>query len=681
MLTDMHFLPTSREELTEQGRNRVDFVLITGDAYVDHPSFGAALIGRWLEHHGYSVAILAQPDWKSSLPFKEFGKPILGFLVTGGNLDSMLNNYTASKKPRRDDAYSPGGTGGKRPDHAALVYANRAREAYKGIPVILGGIEASLRRMAHYDYWDNRLRRSLILDSKADLIVFGMAERTILEIASRLRNGEHVSSLTDIAGTVYVTSSKTLPERYVELPAYDDILADKKLFAESFRLSEREQNSYTGKILVQKHGERYVVQNRPAMPLSTDEMDQVYALPFRRSWHPSYDDQGGVPAIREISFSITSHRGCYGGCSFCALTYHQGKVISARSKESIVEEAKLLIKEPGFKGYIHDIGGPTANFRLSACDKMKRRGACPDRDCLGENPCSKIEPDHHEYLSILREVRNLPGIKKVFIRSGIRYDYMLLDKSDEFFRELVEHHVSGQLKVAPEHASDKVLGLMRKPSFDVYRKFRKKFLDYNAKIGKKQFLVPYLMSGHPGSTLSDAIRMAEEIRDMGGTMPEQVQEFIPTPGSRSTAMYFSGINPDTGKPIPIALSREEKDMQRALIQYQKPENRRIVEKALRQAGRGDLIGYGEKCLIRPMKASDTIDNQQRKNSNWKGSGKNKENSGSRGKIGSEKPSRKNKTKISKIDKKSKFSAENRDRKSDKNLSTNNPGKKSRKTKR
>lgn len=645
------FLPTTIEELRKKGISNVDFVLVTGDAYVDHPSFGSALIGRLLEKHGFTVAVLAQPDWKSSLPFKEFGKPRLGFLVTGGNLDSMLNNYTAAKKPRREDAYSPGGIGGRRPDRAVTVYSNRIREAYRGVPIIIGGIEASLRRLIHYDYWDNKLRRSVVFDSRADLLVYGMAERSLLEVVRRLRDGESIREIRDVAGTAFIVSEDEAPGvGAVELPSWEEHLSDKKVLAEAFRLAEREQNPHSGRILVQKHGDRCIVVNPPALPLDIHEMDEIYDLPYARNWHPSYDVYGGVPAIREVQFSITSHRGCYGGCSFCALTFHQGKVISARSAGSIVEEAKKLVNLPSFKGYIHDVGGPTANFRVSACDKMKRKGACPDRNCLGEDPCKKISPSHEEYLEILRKVRDLPGIKKVFIRSGLRYDYMMLDKSDEFFRELCEHHISGQLKVAPEHVSSGVLSLMGKPGFDVFLRFREKYFRINREIKKDQYLVPYLMSSHPGSTLDDAIEMAEAIRDLGGTMPEQVQDFIPTPGSMSTVMYYSEIHPYTKKKVYVPRTPEEKAMQRALIQYMKPENRRLVEKALRLAGRGDLIGNSKKALIRETGSGASRDTRSRKEAEYTGPGNRKSTIRGNNKIKNKEKSGNSKAKGDKPDK-------------------------------
>lgn len=592
------FLPVNGNDLKKRGWDHVDFVMVTGDAYVDHPSFGAALIARLLESKGYRVAMLAQPEWKSAMAFKEFGRPRLGFLVTSGNLDSMLSNYTASKKPRRQDAYSPGGVGGRRPDHGVIVYANRCREAYKGVPIIIGGIEASLRRFAHYDYWDNKVRSSILRDSKADLLVYGMAERQVVEIARRLSDGEDVRKLTDISGTAYLTSELDDFENYKMLPSYEDVTEDKKAYALAFLEQDREQNPFSGKTLIQPHGNRYLVQNPPPVPLNQEEMDEVYDLPFVREYHPMYDERGGVPAIQEVQFSITSHRGCYGGCSFCALTFHQGKIIQNRSKASIVNEAQLIKKMPGFKGYIHDVGGPTANFRKSACDKMERKGACKDTLCMAPEVCKKLNATHDEYLDILRTIRNLEGIKKVFIRSGIRYDYILQDKSPWFMNELCEHHVSGQLKVAPEHTSPAVLRLMGKPLIDVYDRFKDQFNKTNKKLGKEQYLVPYLMSSHPGAGLKEAIQMAETIRDWGYN-PEQVQDFVPTPGSMSTVMYHTGINPRTEETVYVARKEEEKAMQRALIQFRNPANHDLVRKALKLAGRNDLIGHGPRCLVPP----------------------------------------------------------------------------------
>ncbi len=608
------FLPVNEAEMKALGWDAPDFVLVTGDAYVDHPSFGAALIGRWLEHHGFRIALLAQPPWNNPMPFKEFGKPKLGFLITGGNLDSMLSNYTASKKPRRQDAYSPAGIGGKRPDRAVIVYANRCREAYKGVPVILGGIEASLRRFVHYDYWDNSLRRSVLLDSKADLLIYGMAEIAVLEAAQSLRDGIPVREIRNIRGTVFPAGIKdydTWRSEYsgpvIEIPSYEDCRTDPENFARAHLIADKEQNPYTGKPVIQKHADRFIIANPPSLPLNQKQMDEVYGLPFVRTWHPVYNAAGGVPAIQEVEFSITSHRGCYGQCSFCALTFHQGKIIQSRSADSMEAEARIFLKRPDFKGYIHDVGGPTANFRISACEKMDRKGACPDKACMTSGKdggvCEKLSPDHSDYLGVLRRLRSIPGIKKVFIRSGIRYDYILEDKKSgqTFLNELTEHHVSGQLKVAPEHISETVLKYMGKPGKEVYEEFRRRFEKANERAGKKQFLVPYLMSSHPGATLKEAAELALYIKKQG-VMPEQVQDFIPTPGSLSTAMYYTerdliskesvkeGLRPGGSfRKIHAAKSPEEKNMQRALLQFQKPENRALAEKALRQAGREDLI--------------------------------------------------------------------------------------------
>lgn len=599
------FLPINREEMELLGWDRPDFVLVTGDAYVDHPSFGAALIGRWLQSHGYRVALLPQPDWKSPLPYKEFGRPKLGFLVTAGNLDSILANYTASLKPRRKDAYSPGGIGGRRPDHASVVYSNRIREAYKGVPIILGGIEASLRRFAHYDLKDQRIRRSILFDSRADLLTYGLAETTILEVAEFLKNDGELKNAFEFRGTAriitqpeYDTIKQLDSKRIIDLPSYEEVASDPELFAKTFVKQEKEHSHGSNKILIQKHADRYLVQYPPSRPLDENTLDCVFDLPYTRKWHPAYDRAGGVPAIEEVLFSITSHRGCFGGCSFCALTFHQGKTIQKRSDASILQEAKSFLSDPRFKGYIHDIGGPTANFRENACQKLERHGPCPEKNCIGESICNKVQVDHSGYLRLLRTLRSIPGIKKVFIRSGIRYDYVLADSSSDFIQELCEHHVSGQLKVAPEHSSPSVLQLMNKPSIEIYEKFKSLFQRANQKAGKKQFLVPYLMSSHPGSTLEDAIDLALKIKEWG-VMPEQVQDFIPAPGSLSTAMFVSGINPITGAKIHVPTSREEKDMQRALLQFQKPENHFLVRKALQWANRTDLIGNGPHHLVPP----------------------------------------------------------------------------------
>lgn len=599
------FLPISKEDLKERNIDQLDFIFITGDAYIDHPSFGAAVISRVLEHEGFTVGIIAQPDWHSVDDFKKLGKPKYGFLINSGNMDSMVNNYTTSKKPRHYDVFSPGGKGGKRPDRALIVYCNRAREAYKGVPIIIGGLEASLRRFAHYDYWDDKVRRSILLDCKADILVYGMGEKSIVQIANLLKFGMDVKNITNVRGTVYAANSLEGLTDYIEVPSFEECKESKKAYAESFKIQYYEQDSINGKAIVQKHENRYVIQNRPQEALTSEEMDIIYDLPYARDYHPIYEKDGGVPAIKEIKFSITSHRGCYGGCSFCALNFHQGRSIQHRSQESIIKEAKLLTNLDDFKGYIHDIGGPTADFRHKACDHQKKYGVCKNRQCLFPKPCKNLKVDHSEYIDLLRKVRKLPKIKKVFVRSGVRFDYVVEDKSDVFLRELCEHHISGQLKVAPEHVNDEVLKAMGKPSHDVYEKFEKKYEAMNKKLGKKQFLVPYLISSHPGSDLNAAIELALYIKTMGHS-PEQVQDFYPTPGSLSTTMYYTGINPLTGEKIYVPKSPEEKAMQRALIQFSKPENYNLVKKALIKAGREDLIGFGKNCLIppRPIKGKD-----------------------------------------------------------------------------
>lgn len=600
------FLPVNKEDLAARNIDTLDFIVVSGDAYVDHPSFGAAIIGRVLEAQGFTVGIIAQPNWRNLEDFKKLGKPNKAFLVTSGNIDSMVNHYTAAKRKRNDDFYSPGGKSGFRPDRALIVYCNKLREAYKDVPIIIGGIEASLRRFAHYDYWDDKVRRSILLDTRADLLVYGMGERTIVQIGDMLRYGGDIKNLTNIRGTMYITKDLQHVSDYIKVPSFEEVSSDKKAYAEAFKLEAQEQDDIRGKTIIQKHGSEYVVQNPPQSPLSVEEMDFFYNIPYTREYHPMYESQGGIPALKEVKFSITSHRGCYGSCSFCALTFHQGRVIQNRSADSIVEEAKLLTSLKDFKGYIHDIGGPTANFRHRACKVQIERGTCKNKQCLFPVPCKNLIIDHSEYLNLLRRVRKLPGIKKVFVRSGIRYDYLIFDKKDEFFKELCQHHISGQLKVAPEHISDKVLKQMGKPSRDVYDKFVDKYFNINKKLGKKQFLVPYLMSSHPGSDLNAAIDLALYIKDMGYT-PEQVQDFYPTPGSLSTTMYYTGINPMTGEKVYVPKTQEEKDMQRALLQYKLPKNYNLVKKALIMAGREDLIGNHKNCLIpnRPPKITET----------------------------------------------------------------------------
>ncbi|QGU96876.1 YgiQ family radical SAM protein [Clostridium bovifaecis] len=598
MKLNKEFLPISKEDLKARNIDELDFIVITGDAYVDDPSFGAAVISRVLEHEGFNVGVIAQPDWHSVDDFRKLGKPKYGFLINSGNMDSMVNNYTASKKKRHDDVFSPGGKSGYRPDRALIVYCNRAREAYKGVPIIIGGLEGSLRRFAHYDYWDNKIRRSMLIDCKADLLVYGMGEKAIIQIANLLRYGMDIKNITNVKGTVYATNSLEGVKDYIEVPSFEECVSSKKAYAESFKIQYYEQDSINGRTMVQKHGDRYIVQNKPQEALTQAEMDSVYGLPYARTYHPIYEKDGGVPAINEIKFSITSHRGCYGGCAFCALNFHQGRSIQNRSQQSIIDEAKLLTTLDDFKGYIHDIGGPTANFRHKACEHQKEHGVCKNKQCLSPTPCKNLKVDHSEYLDLLRKVRKLPNVKKVFIRSGIRFDYLVEDKSDVFLKELCEHHISGQLKVAPEHINDKVLKAMGKPKNEVYEKFQKKYETMNKKLGKKQFLVPYLISSHPGSDLDAAIELALYIKTMGHN-PEQVQDFYPTPGSLSTTMYYTGINPLSGEEIYVPKTHEEKAMQRALLQFSKPENHALVKKALIKAGREDLIGFGKNCLIPP----------------------------------------------------------------------------------
>lgn len=590
------FLPVCKEDLIKRNIKELDYIVVSGDAYVDHSSFGAAVIGRVLESQGFTVGIIAQPNWKTLDDFTRLGKPTKAFLVTSGNIDSMVNHYTAAKRRRRDDLYSPGGKSGYRPDRALIVYCNKIKEAYKDVPIIVGGIEASLRRFAHYDYWDDSIRRGILTDCRADLLVYGMGEKTIVQIADMLRYGGNAKNLTSIRGTMYLTKSIDELKDYITVPSYEEVTADKKAYGESFKLESLEQDAISGKMLIQKHGTEYVVQNPPQFPLTIEEMDEYYNISYMREYHPMYESLGGIPALQEVKFSITSHRGCYGSCSFCALTFHQGRIIQNRSADSVVDEAKLLTNLKDFKGYIHDVGGPTANFRHRACKIQEERGACKNRQCMFPNPCKNLKIDHSEYMGLLRRVRKLPGVKKVFVRSGIRYDYLLFDKDDEFFKELCEHHISGQLKVAPEHISDRVLKQMGKPSRDVYDKFSKKYFDINKKLNKKQFLVPYLMSSHPGSDLKAAIELALYIKEMGYT-PEQVQDFYPTPGSLSTTIYYTGFNPLTGEKVYVPKTQEEKDMQRALLQYKVPENYKLVREALIKAGRQDLIGNGKNCLI------------------------------------------------------------------------------------
>ena len=597
------YLPVCREDMDRRGWDACDFVYVSGDAYVDHPSFGPAIISRLLEARGYKVGIIAQPDWKDPESIRILGKPRLGFLVSAGNMDSMVNHYSVSKKRRQQDSYTPGGVMGKRPDYATVVYCNLIRSVYKDAAIIIGGIEASLRRLAHYDYWSNKLKRSILLDSQADLISYGMGEHSIVEIADALNSGIDIKDITFIDGTVFKTRNLDIVYDYKMLPDYQELKDDKRVYAKSFFVQYSNTDPVLGKRLVEPYyGKEFVVQNPPAKPLTQEEMDEVYALPYMRNYHPCYEADGGIPAIREIKFSLISNRGCFGACSFCALTFHQGRIIQARSHESLVEEAKLLTEEPDFKGYIHDVGGPTANFRFPACEKQLTKGACPNRQCLFPEPCKNIRADHSDYISLLRKLRSIPKVKKVFIRSGIRFDYVLADKNRAFLRELCEYHVSGQLKVAPEHVADAVLKRMGKPQNSVYMQFVREYKEMNKKIGKEQYLVPYLMSSHPGSTLKEAVELAEYLRDLG-YMPEQVQDFYPTPSTLSTCMYYTGLDPRTMEEVYTPHNPHEKAMQRALIQYRNPKNYDLVKEALIKGGRTDLIGFDKKCLIRPREMS------------------------------------------------------------------------------
>ncbi|AJE13163.1 radical SAM superfamily protein [Clostridium botulinum CDC_1436] len=628
----MDFLPISKEDLKKRNIDVLDFIIVTGDAYVDHPSFGTAIIGRVLEREGFTVGIIAQPNWNNIEDFKKLGKPKYGFLVNSGNIDSMVNHYTASKKKRHDDFYSPGGKSGYRPDRAVIVYCNKIKEAFKDSPIIIGGIEASLRRFAHYDYWDNSVRRSILEDSSADLLIYGMGEKPIVQVSNLLRYGMKIDSIKNVRGTTYIERDISPLKDYIEIPSFEEVSTNKKSYAEAYKIQYYEQDSIRGKTLVQKHKERYVVQNPPQPPLSQEEMDEVYALPYARTYHPMYEAEGGIPAIKEVKFSITSHRGCYGSCSFCALTFHQGRVIQNRSQDSILKEANMMTNMKDFKGYIHDVGGPTANFRHRACKVQEEHGTCKNKQCVFPKACKNLIIDHKEYLSLLKKIRKIPNVKKVFIRSGIRFDYLMYDKNDEFFKELCEHHISGQLKVAPEHISDKVLNLMGKPTRNVYDSFVKKYYDINKKIHKNQFLVPYLMSSHPGSDLKAAIELAQYIKKMGYT-PEQVQDFYPTPGSLSTTMYYTGINPLTEEKVYVPKEQKEKRMQRSLLQFSIPDNYDLVKEALIKAHREDLIGNGPDCLIpynKPYKKSHKKNNAKNKNNNYNKnkdvSKKNKKNS-------------------------------------------------------
>lgn len=604
------FLPMNKKDMFQRGWEQADFVYITGDAYVDHPSFGASIITRVLEAKGYKVAVLSQPNWHGTADFVQFGKPRLGFLITSGNIDSMVAHYTAAKKKRSDDAYTAGGKAGKRPDRAVIVYSNIVKKLYPDVPVIIGGLEASLRRFAHYDYWDDEVRPSILIDSKADLLTFGMGENQTIEIAQRLDSGENISDMHDIKGTCYAVDVRETPYTGIECPSFDNVKNSKKEYAKASRIQQDEQDHIRGRAVKQKHGKLMIVQNQPMPPLTTKELDWVYSLPYMRAYHPEYESMGGVPGIREVEFSITHNRGCFGACNFCSIAFHQGRYITTRSKKSIMAEAEKLTHMPNFKGYIHDIGGPTANFRNVSCSLQKKNGLCKSKKCLAPKPCRNLNVDHSEYLDILRSVREIDGIKKVFIRSGIRYDYLLEDKDETFFKELVEHHVSGQLKVAPEHCSAAVLDKMGKPHIQAYIEFSKRYFKYTGDVNKEQYLVPYLMSSHPGSTLDDAVELALFLKK-NHIRPEQVQDFYPTPGTISTTMYYTGLDPYTMQEVYVAKNQHDKALQRALLQYFNPKNKALVIEALKRAKRYDLIGYSDKCLV--STANSEYQQKNRKN--------------------------------------------------------------------
>lgn len=611
------FLPVTREEMKKRGWEQVDFVYVSGDAYVDHPSFGAAIIGRLLESRGYRVGMIPQPDWRKKESIQVFGRPRLGFLVTAGNMDSMVNHYTVSKKHRQKDAYSPGGQMGLRPDRAVVVYSNLIRQSYKDSPVILGGIEASLRRMAHYDYWENKVKHSILIDSGADLISYGMGEHSILEIAEALDSGIPIEEITYIAGTVYRTKDLLRAYEPIILPSFEEVKENKVVYAESFATQYRNTDPFTAKAMAESYGNRgYVIQNPPAMPLSTQEMDDVYDLPFTGEYHPMYKKKGGIPALEEIKFSLTSNRGCFGGCNFCALTFHQGRILQTRSHDSIIREAVKMTKAPDFKGYIHDVGGPTADFRHPSCKKQLTKGVCQNRQCLFPTPCKNLQADHKDYVLLLRKLRDIPGVKKVFVRSGVRFDYVLADPDKTFLRELVKYHVSGQLRVAPEHVSDQVLHYMGKPSHQVYLRFLEEFDKADKQAQKDQYAIPYFMSSHPGCTMKEAVKLAEYVRDLGYT-PEQVQDFYPTPSTLSTCMYYTGIHPITKEKVYVPKNPHEKAIQRALMQYKNPANRELVLEGLKMAGRMDLVGFGPKCLIRPENSNRKKEQFHEKNKKTK----------------------------------------------------------------
>ncbi|MDL0211489.1 YgiQ family radical SAM protein, partial [Clostridioides difficile] len=617
------FLPISKQDMIDRGWEELDFVLVTGDAYVDHHSFGTAIISRVLENAGYKVGIIAQPDWRTTDDFMKLGKPRLAFLVNAGNMDSMVNHYSVSKKHRDKDMYSPGGKMGYRPDRATIVYCNKIREAYSDVAIVIGGIEASLRRFAHYDYWSDKVRKSMLIDSGADLLVYGMSEKQIVEVANALNDGYDPKYIRHIDGTCYISDTlEEIYDKYILIPSYKEICEDKMKYVEAFKIQYDEQDPFRGNIIVQPHGSKYLVQNKPEKPLNREELDEVYGLPYQKTYHPVYEKFGGIPAIEEVKFSIVSSRGCFGSCSFCAITFHQGRAVQSRSEKSIIDEAIGITNLDDFKGYIHDVGGPTANFRRPACNKQITKGACKNRQCLSPSPCKNLDADHSEYLHLLRAVRKLPKIKKVFVRSGIRYDYVMADKNNKFLRELIEHHVSGQLKVAPEHISEEVLKYMQKPAGKTYDKFRQKFFAINEELGKKQYLIPYLMSSHPGSTLNSAIELAEYLRDTH-YQPEQVQDFYPTPGTLSTTMFYTGIDPLTMKPVYVPKSKRDKAMQRALLQYRAPRNYDLVYSALVEAGREDLIGFGHRCLIKPKSEKPYFNRNNSKKNVSKGTNKNK----------------------------------------------------------
>lgn len=614
------FLPISKKDMTERGWDTVDFVYISGDAYVDHPSFGPSIITRVLENEGFRVGFISQPNWHNNDDFTVFGKPRLGFFISSGNIDSMVAHYTVAKRKRSRDAYSPGGKAGLRPDRAVTVYSQKVREIFGDVPIIIGGLEASLRRFAHYDYWDDKIRPSILFESGADLISFGMGEKQTVEIANRLNNGESISDLHDIKGICYAVPVENTPYGGVECPSFENVCSSKKEYAISCRLQQDEQDHIRGKMLKQRHGKMMLVQNKPMEPLTTEELDAIYDLPYTRTYHPIYEDAGGVPGLIEVEFSITHNRGCFGGCNFCSIAFHQGRYVTARSRESIIKEAKLLTDVKGFKGYIHDVGGPTANFRRPSCEIQEKAGLCKGKKCLAPTPCKNLISTHEEYLSILRELRDIPKVKKVFIRSGIRYDYLLCDNNDAFFKELVEYHVSGQLKVAPEHCSAAVLDKMGKPHIEAYKEFSKRYFNYTKSVGKEQYLVPYLMSSHPGATLKNAVELAEFIKSEH-LHPEQVQDFYPTPGTISTAMYYTEMDPYTLEPVYVAKNPHDKAMQRAIMQYFNPKNYDLVIEALKKAGKTDLIGYSSKCLIAPKGADIAKFSSRSKSSNQSHGGK------------------------------------------------------------